>query len=122
MNQSSNPSARHRAAVAVLVVVAAVVHFLRAAADPHITVLFTLNGLGFLTLLAGVLFAPPRIRRIVRWVLVAYAGATAGLYVYWAAFGDGEWLFPYGPISFVAEVLLIMLLVRQNRREAKPAT
>lgn len=119
MTDSATPSLRHRVAVAVLVLVTAVVHFIRAAADPHITVLFTLNGLGYLALLAGVLFAPPRIRRVFRLVLVGYAAVTAGLYVFWAAFGDGEWIVPYGPVKLVAELLLIFLLLRQDRREAR---
>jgi hypothetical protein len=80
-------------------------------------VLFTLNGLGYLALLTGLLLSRgTRWRRWFRRILIAYAGVTAVLYVY-RGFAGGEWVSPYGPIKLVAEIFLIALLLREDRGE-----
>ena len=106
------------ATIAVLVAVAAGIHFFRAVVDPDIRVLFVLNGLGFLALGAGVLLvASPRLRRWSRRILIGYAGVTVALYLVWAAM-SGDWVVPWGPLAGAAELLLIWLLVGAGGREA----
>ena len=103
----------------VLIVVAAAIHFARAAADPDIRVLFVLNGLGFLAL--GVLLTLPWAavrRRLVRRVTIGYAALTALLYVAWGVMGS-EWTMPAGPIALASEVVLIGLLAWKDRRQGR---
>ena len=95
----------------------AAIHFLRAAGDPEIRVLFTLNGVGYLAL-AALLYVPLAqlgpYRRGVRWTLMGYAAITVVLYGVWGAM-SGEWTVPLGPIDKVLEVTLIGLLWREGR-------
>jgi hypothetical protein len=95
----------------------AAIHFLRAAADPEIRVLFTLNGVGYLAL-AALLYVPlarlTPYRRWVRWTLMGYAAVTVVLYGVWGAM-SGDWTVPLGPIAKVIEVALIWLVWQEGR-------
>lgn len=101
----------------MLTVATAAIHFARAAADPEIRVLFTLNGVGYLAL-AALLYVPLAqlgpYRHWVRWTLMGYAAVTVVLYGAWGAM-SGEWTVPLGPIDKVIEVTLIGLLWRERR-------
>lgn len=101
----------------MLTVATAAIHFSRAAADPEIRVLFTLNGVGYLALTA-LLYAPlaqlERYCRWVRWTLMGYAAVTIALYGVWGAM-SGEWTIPLGPIDKLIEIGLIGLLWREER-------
>lgn len=117
MREAATPAAASRLGVLVLVAAAAAIHFVRAGADPEIRVLFILNGAGFLAL-GALLYLPAadRWRRVVRPVLIAYAALTAVLYLLWAA-TSGDWTLPLGPVSFVVELLLVVLLWWEPRSE-----
>jgi hypothetical protein len=103
---------RARWAVIVLAVVTAAIHFSRAASDPEIRLLFTLNGVGYLALVA-LLYAPVNrldpYRRSVRWALIGFAAVTIVLYGVWGAM-SGEWTVPLGPIDKLIEGALIGVL------------
>jgi hypothetical protein len=103
---------RSRVALIVLTVTTACLHFERAAADPHIRVLFILNGLGYLTLVtAFYLPAFQTLRAFIRWMLIAYTGVTIALYFVWVAM-SGDWTFPIGPAAKIVELAMIVLLLR----------
>lgn len=79
--------------------------------------LFTLNGLGYLGLLAA-LYLPLPIaknnRALVRWVLIVYTAITI---LAWVAIGDKSW--PGDALGYftkLVEVLLIVLLWVESRR------
>ncbi len=79
-------------------------------------VLFILNGLGYLTLLA-VYFLPIGMfqerRNLVRWAFIVFTGLTI---LGWVAIGDKSW--PGGGLGYLTkliEVLLIILLVVEGR-------
>lgn len=76
-------------------------------------VVFILNGLGYLALLATLYLTLPRLapyRHLVRWVLVGYAALTVLL---WLAIGLRT---PLGYITTADEVVLILLLLLEARR------
>ncbi|HET9221802.1 MAG TPA: hypothetical protein VFO07_04825 [Roseiflexaceae bacterium] len=103
-------------AIIVLALTTAAIHFSRAAADPEISVLFTLNGLGYLALVAA-LYAPLSLtaskRRLLRGILIGYTAVTIALYLVWGLM-SGEWAIPLGPIDKLVEVALIGLLWRDG--------
>ncbi len=96
--------------VVLLAISTAAIHFSRAVADPDIRVLFILNGLGYLGLVA-LLYLPQfqRWRRLVRRVLIGYVALTIALYVVWGLM-SGDWVVPIGPINKLVEIALIWFL------------
>ncbi len=97
----------------LLSTITALLHFVRAAADPDIRILFILNGLGFFTLVTT--FYLPAFQKLhtpIRWIFVAYTAVTIVLYFVWVAM-SGEWTIPIGPIAKIVEVAIIVLLLRE---------
>ncbi len=98
-------------AIGVLTIATALIHFSRALGDPEIAVLFALNGLGYLLLLALLVLPLPLTagqRRAVCWVLIGYAALTIALFFVWGAM-SGEWPL-IGFIDKAIEVLLVIML------------
>jgi hypothetical protein len=98
-----------RISVVVLTMMAAIVHLSLLFPDP----VFILNGIGYLTLLAGLYLPVPRLvphRRVVRWALVGYATLTI---LAWVAIGERTLL---GYSTTAGEVALVILLLMENRR------
>jgi hypothetical protein len=98
-----------RIGVAVLTLMAAVVHLLLLFPDP----VFILNGIGYLTLLAALYLPITRLvpyRRAVRWTLIGYAALTI---LAWVAIGERTLL---GYSTTAGEVALIALLLIEGRR------
>jgi hypothetical protein len=95
--------------VIVLTLITAFIHLSLNFPDP----VFILNGLGYLTLLAA-LYLPisPLVpyRRLVRWLLIGYAGLTV---ILWLAIGLRT---PTGYTTTADELLLILLLLLETRR------
>ncbi len=92
--------------IILLAVTAAGIHFSRALANPRITALFMLNGLGFLVLAAAI--AVPRNlrwRAVARRALIGYAGLTLVLFFLWNLIKH-EWLL-IGFASVIVEVAII---------------
>ncbi|MDZ7801207.1 MAG: hypothetical protein U5K81_10510 [Trueperaceae bacterium] len=104
--------------IVVLVLVTAGIHFYRALVnDMTVLILFTLNAIGYLVLLAGMFRAPTqRTRRLARRVLIGYTAVTAILYVAYGLAGGG-WKLPWGPTKEIAEIALLVLLFRVERAE-----
>lgn len=81
-----------------LTAITALIHFQRAMEDPDIRILFVLNGLGYLALLAGFyLPAFQKFHNLVRWTFIGYTAVTILLYFVWVAM-SGEWTIPWGPL------------------------
>jgi hypothetical protein len=96
-------------ALVVLTIAVAAIHFSRAVANSHITVLFTLNGLGYLGLVS--LYFLPAARRmhaLVRGVFISYTALTFVLFFVWGIM-KGEW--PWiGFVCVALEAIMIALL------------
>jgi hypothetical protein len=95
--------------VVVLTLIAAIVHISLLFPD----LVFMLNGLGYLTLLAALYLPVPRLvphRRVVRWALVGYATLTI---LAWVAIGERTLL---GYSTTADEVALVILLLMENWR------
>lgn len=81
-------------------------------------VLFILNALGYVTLLAAYFLPIDMLRErhnLVRWAFIAFIGVTI---LAWLAMGDKSW--PDGALGYVTkliEVLLIILLVVDGRQD-----
>jgi hypothetical protein len=112
MSSSDVPQQSTKWPIIILTVLTALIHFSRAAADPEIRILFALNGLGYLILVAA--FYLPQLQglnRRIRWVFIGYTLLTIILYFVWAG-AAGEWVAPMGPIDKVIEITLVILLWR----------
>lgn len=97
----------------VLTVITALIHFERAIQDPDIRILFILNGLGYLALLAA--FYMPMFQnqhKLVRWTFIIYTAVTILLYFVWVVM-SGEWTVPLGPIAKLVEVAMIVIIYRE---------
>jgi hypothetical protein len=98
-----------RIGVAVLTLMAAIVHLSLLFPDP----VFILNGFGYLTLLAALYLPIPRLepqRRVVRWALIGYATLTI---LAWVAIGERT---PLGYSTTAGELALVVLLLMEGRR------
>jgi len=94
--------------------VTALIHFSLLFPD----VLFILNGLGYLTLLAAY-FLPidiaKRYHKLIRWLFIAFILVTI---LGWVAIGDKSW--PAGSLGYITklvEVVLIVLLLVDRKSE-----
>jgi len=101
--------------IVALAITAAVIHFSRAVANPHITALFTLNGIGYLVLVA-LLYLPVAApwRRLTRNTLMGYTALTFVLYFVWGA-RKGEWLV-LGFVCVAVEAVLLGALWQESRQ------
>jgi hypothetical protein len=110
-----------QALIAALAVAAAAIHFSRAFANPRITALFTLNGIGYLGLVI-LLYLPAaaRWRSLTRRVLMGYAALTLVLYFVWGVM-KGEWL-ALGFACVAIEALLILALWMESNQHFRRAT
>jgi hypothetical protein len=100
--------------IIVLTAVTAVIHLVLAVgADPMTMVMFTLNGLGYLALVAALYL--PQFRayhRLIRWALIAFAAVTI---IGWVAVGERSTI---GYLDKLVELALIALLLLEGRHEA----
>ena len=95
--------------VIILTLITAFVHLSLNFPDP----VFILNGLGYLTLLATLYLPISQLvpyRRLVRWLLIGYAGLTV---ILWLAIGLRTSI---GYTTTADKVLLILLLLLETRR------
>jgi hypothetical protein len=101
--------------IVALAITAAVIHFSRAVTNPHITVLFTMNGIGYLVLVA-LLYLPVVApwRRLTRNTLIGYTALTFVLYFVWGAM-KGEWLV-LGFVCVAVEAVLLGALWQESRQ------
>jgi hypothetical protein len=113
MNSESSRLNAVQIGIIILTLATALIHFSLLFPD----VLFILNGLGYLALLAAY-FLPIELARknhnLVRWLFIIFAAVTI---LGWVAIGDKSW--PDGALGYVTkliEVGLIVLLVVDGRR------
>lgn len=93
--------------------ITALLHFDRAFEDPDIRILFILNGLGYFALLTA-FYLPifKKYHQILRWMFISYTAVTILLYFVWVIM-SGEWTIPVGPIAKIAEIIMIIILLRE---------
>ncbi|MCJ7535333.1 MAG: hypothetical protein WA997_17960 [Anaerolineales bacterium] len=103
-NKSSRMSAV-QIGIILTTVTAALIHFSLLFPD----VLFILNGLGYLTLLAAY-FLPFNLARkyhnLIRWVFIAFALVTI---LAWIVMGDKSW--PAGSLGYLTKIIEVVLIV-----------
>ncbi|MCS6844770.1 MAG: hypothetical protein NZ528_10710 [Caldilineales bacterium] len=100
--------------IALLTVATAVIHLVLAV--PNQLVLFYLNALGYLALLAALylpIAALAPYRHLVRWALIAYTAVTV---IAWAAIGDRSAIAYADKAIEVALIVLLLLEGRQAKR------
>ncbi len=107
-----------RIMISLLTLATATIHFRFFISDPSGEVIYGLNALGYLTLLAMLYLPIPlldNLRWLVRRMLMGYAAVTIVAYI---VFGivNREWTVPLGPITKLIEVILIGLLWWEERR------
>lgn len=114
MNRQTQPI---QIAIILLTIATAAIHLRQALITPSMRLILTLNGLGYLGLLAALYLpiAPLRPWRLwTRRILIIYAAITITLYVA-GSIMEGLWL-PIGIIDKVIEVLLIALLIYEGKQ------
>lgn len=92
-------------AIVILTLATALIHISLLFPD----VLFILNGLGYLTLLAAYFLPLPFVkdnRGLVRWAFMAYIIVTI---LAWIAMGDKSW--PAGALGYITKLIEIVLVV-----------
>ncbi len=98
-----------RVGIIVLTLATAIIHL--ALGLPNNFIMFTLNGLGYVGLLAA-LYLPPfaRMRNLIRWGLIAYTAVTV---LAWVFIGERSAI---GYIDKAIELVLIALLFLEGRK------
>jgi hypothetical protein len=105
--------------IVLLTLFTAAVHLSFFLSDPTGGVIYLLNALGYVTLVALLYLPVPaldRFRRPVRWALIAFTAVTIVAYIVFSV-THNEWTLPLGPVDKVVEVVLIGLLVRGERKK-----
>ncbi|MBK8904262.1 MAG: hypothetical protein IPM53_23990 [Anaerolineaceae bacterium] len=113
MNMAASLSGRQKA-IAALTVATALIHIvLGIMSEGTFMIIFILNGLGYLALLAGLYFLPQFAaqRSLVRWALLAFTAVTFVLYF---VFNWPDIWSPMGIVDKVIELLLIILLLQEQ--------
>ena len=103
-NKSSRMSAV-QIGIILTTVTAALIHFSLLFPD----VLFILNGLGYLTLLAA--YFPPidlarKYHNLIRWLFIAFTLVTI---LAWIVMGDKSW--PAGSLGYLTKIIEVVLIV-----------
>jgi len=99
--------------IVLLTLATAFIHFALNFMMGKLDLLFTLNGLGYLTLLVALLLPLPilsRYRSVIRVIFIGYTLITIGM---WLAFGARDTL---GYTAKIIEVALVVLLVLDRSR------
>jgi len=117
MNNTATSFGSMKAGILLLGLITAIVHLVvlnvLLFAEEGISVLFTLNGLGYLALLAAYFLPIPILRNnhgLIRWIFIGYAALTI---LAWIPAGS-RGLLGYG--TKLVELLLIVLLYLDRRR------
>jgi hypothetical protein len=110
MDMVANLSGRQKAIVALTVATAIIHIVLGIMSGGTFLIVFLLNGLGYLALLAALYFLPQTAgqRPLIRWVLVGYAALTVILYF---VMNEDALSSVLGLVTKAVEVVLIFLLV-----------
>ena len=107
-----------KAIIILLTLATAAIHFSFFISDPSGELIYGLNALGYVTLLA-MLYLPisllDNLHRVARRLLMGYAALTIVAYIVFGLVRH-EWTVPLGPVDKVIEVVLIGLLWREDKR------
>ena len=105
--------------IVLLTLFTAAVHLSFFIRDPTGGVIYLLNAIGYVGLLALLYLPVPaldRFRRPVRWALMAFTAVTIVAYIVYSV-THNDWTVPLGPVDKVVEVVLIGLLLREGRKK-----
>jgi hypothetical protein len=89
-----------------LTVATAIIHLALGLFSDPLNILFVLNGVGYLALLAGFYFLPQLTsqRSLIRWVLIGYTAVTVVLYFVF------NWPDVWGPMGIITKVIELALI------------
>ena len=107
-----------RIIIILLTLATAAIHFSFFIADPSREIIYGLNALGYVTLVALLYLPIPlldQFRRPVRRLLMGYAAVTIVAYLIFGLM-TSEWTVPLGPLTKLIEVILIGLLWWEDRQ------
>ena len=111
---TSRPFGLRDVMIVGLTLATAIIHVVLAIGTDDVTtkVMFSLNGLGYVGLVAALYLPQLRARRrLIRWALIAFTGVTV---LGWVAIGDR---IPIGFVDKAIEVVLLALLILDARDE-----
>ncbi len=113
MDMAANLSGRQKGIVGLTVVTAVIHIVLGIMSGGTFLVMFMLNGIGYLALLAALYFMPQMAgqRSMVRWALLAFTAVTFVLYF---VFNWPEIWNPIGIVDKLIELVLIILLWQEQ--------
>ena len=109
-----------KAIIILLTLATAAIHFSFFVRDPTGELIYGLNALGYLTLLAMLYLPIPlldNLHRMARRILMGYAAITIVAYLIFGLVKH-EWTVPLGPIDKLIEVTLIALLWQEDQQSA----
>ena len=107
-----------KAIIILLTLLTAAIHLSFFIPDPSGGIIYGLNALGYVALLALLYLPIPLLanyQRTVRWLLIGFTALTIVAYLIFGIVNH-EWTVPLGPLDKLAEVLLIGLLWREDQR------
>ncbi len=112
MDMVAKLSSRQKAIVGLTVATAIIHIVLGIMSGGNFLIMFLLNGIGYLTLLAALYFLPQTAgqRSTVRWVLLLYTAVTFVLYF---VFNWPDIWSPLGIVDKLIELVLIILLLQE---------
>ena len=113
MDMAANLSSRQKAIVGLTIVTALIHIVLGVMSGGSFMIIFLLNGLGYLALLAGLYFLPQLAgqRSLVRWALLGFTAVTFILYF---VFNWPDIWSPMGLVDKVIELILIVFLWQEK--------
>jgi hypothetical protein len=119
MRPNEEPIQMIKAIIIVFTLVTAAIHLSFFLPDPGGGLIYGLNALGYMGLLALLYLPIPFLapyRRWVRWLLMGFTALTIVAYLIFGVINH-EWTFPLGPIDKLIEVVLIGLLWQEDRSD-----
>lgn len=99
-------------AIWILTLATAVIHFSLSILMGRLDVMFTLNGLGYLALLAALYLDLPVIRDNRRLIRIILIGFTLVTIIAWVFLGDKTWWL--GWVTKLIELALVLLLLKKR--------
>ena len=113
MDMAANLSSRQKSIVGLTVATALIHIVLGVMSGGSFMIIFLLNGLGYLALLAGLYFLPQLAgqRSLVRWALLGFTAVTFILYF---VFNWPDIWSPMGLVDKVIELILIVFLWQEK--------
>lgn len=99
-----------RTMIAILSIATALIHFYLNVMIGYLDIVFTANGLGYLALMAAVLYPIPFLAGRERLVHMIFIGYTAVTILAWVAIGDKDITTPLGMIGYADKLIELALI------------